>query len=110
MLEDQLANFKKQLAAGGKGKKAKGKKAKGKKGAKGKKAKPLPGAKLCGKSLLNGKHGLKALLPLPPATLVSRSPPVFLRPLPPFHPPPTHLPPPLWETQCQRRARLCGEP
>ncbi len=93
MLEDQLANFKKQLAAGGKGKKAKGKKkGKGKKGAKGKKAKPLPGAKLCGKSLLNGKHGLKALLPLPPATLVSRSPPVFLRPLPPFHlPPHTYL-------------------
>lgn len=49
MLEDQLANFKKQLAAGGKGKKGKGKK-KGKKkgkGGKGKKVKALPGAKAC---------------------------------------------------------------
>jgi hypothetical protein len=62
MLEDQLANFKKQLAAGGKGKKAKGKKkGKGKKGAKGKKAKPLPGAKLCGTVV-----GAHALLPPPP--------------------------------------------
>ncbi len=48
MLEDQLTNFKKQLAGAGKGKKAKGKKkGKGKKGGKGKKAKPLPGAKMC---------------------------------------------------------------
>ena len=49
LLEDQLANFKKQLGGKGKGKKGKKGKKKGKKGkkGKGKKGKALPGAKFC---------------------------------------------------------------